>query len=93
MSGNIKGGYKTAATVKKRYGEEYFKRIGALGGKKSQGGGFSRVDGLASRAGRLGGMNSRLKKIDCDHQARHEEFYVDGQKYLRCTNCKKVQRA
>lgn len=91
MAGNVDGGHKTAATVKKRYGEAYFKQIGALGGKKSKGGGFSRVDGLASRAGRLGGMNSRIEKAECDHGYPHESFHINGDKYLRCTKCRKVK--
>lgn len=91
MAGNHAGGEKTAETVKKRYGDAYFKRIGALGGKKSKGGGFSRVDGLASRAGRLGGMNSRIENTDCTHDYPHESFYVNGDKYLRCTRCRKVK--
>ena len=41
MSGNKKGGLKTAATNKILYGEDFYKKIGAMGGKKSRGGGFA----------------------------------------------------
>ena len=40
MSGNKKGGAKAAATNKILYGEDFYRKIGAIGGKKSKGGGF-----------------------------------------------------
>lgn len=41
MSGTRAGGLKTANTVKKLYGEDYFQTIGVAGGKKSRGGGWA----------------------------------------------------
>lgn len=67
MSATREGGLKAAATIKKRYGSDFYKGIGRLGGQKSRGGGFADdtigEDGLtrAQRAGRKGGQVSRKK--------------------------------
>lgn len=62
MAGTNAGGKRAAQTNKERYGDNFYKTIGALGGLKSRGGGFARDPELASRAGRLGGMKSRKRK-------------------------------
>jgi general stress protein YciG len=36
MPGTIKGGKSAGDTNKARYGEDYYRRIGAIGGKKSR---------------------------------------------------------
>lgn len=59
MAGTQKGGRKAAATNKMRYGKDFFKEIGKLGGEKSQGGGFAKDSDLAREAGRKGGLASR----------------------------------
>lgn len=59
MSGTREGGLKAAKTNKKRYGDGFYTRIGALGGKKSKGGAFSADPELARVAGRIGGLVSR----------------------------------
>lgn len=41
MSGTITGGKQAAQTNKERYGEDWYKRIGAIGGKKGTTGGFA----------------------------------------------------
>lgn len=41
MAGTISGGRKAAATNKKRHGKNFYATIGAMGGKKSTGGGFA----------------------------------------------------
>lgn len=61
MAGTEPGGEKAAATNKKRYGSDFYVRIGAIGGKKSRGGGFAKNPELAREAGRKGGMASRKK--------------------------------
>lgn len=48
--------------VKKANGEDFYKRIGALGGKNGHTGGFYADRELASRAGRKGGAISRRGK-------------------------------
>lgn len=70
MAGNVNGGKKTAAINRKKYGSDYYARLGALGGKKSRNGGFASnvvgADGLtgrqrASAAGAVGGRISKRK--------------------------------
>lgn len=62
MSGTKSGGLKAAATNKKKFGSDYYARIGALGGKKSTIGGFYANRELASEAGKKGGLISRRGK-------------------------------
>lgn len=59
MAGTREGGIKAAKTNKKRYGEGFYTKIGAIGGKKSGGGAFSANHELARVAGRIGGLVSR----------------------------------
>ena len=59
MAGNQIGGAKAAATNKAKYGEDYYKRIGAQGGKKGTTGGFYANRELAREAGRKGGKVSK----------------------------------
>lgn len=95
--GKVEGGRSAAKTNKERYGEDYYRRIGAMGGRKSRGGGFSRVEGLARRAGRLGGLNSKVggrELIDCVHRDHPQyRFEVEGKSYIRCMNCQMVREA
>ena len=64
MSGNIIGGRKAAATNKKKYGDDFYKNIGAQGGKNGTTGGFFANRNLARRAGVKGGkISKRSKKI------------------------------
>ena len=44
--------------VKAKYGEDHYKKIGALGGKKSRKGGFYVNRKLARKAGAIGGRKS-----------------------------------
>lgn len=70
MSGTISGGLKAVETNKKRYGKDFYKKIGAIGGTKSRGGYFAvpdiGTDGLtnAQRAGSKGGKASRKNKSE-----------------------------
>lgn len=59
MSGTKAGGQAAAATNKARYGEGFYARIGAEGGKKGTTGGFWANRELAREAGRIGGLKSR----------------------------------
>jgi len=63
MAGTKEGGRKAAETNKKKYGEDFYKMTGALGGKiKSPNKGFGSNRTLASLAGAKGGRISRRYK-------------------------------
>lgn len=59
MPGNKIGGAKAAATNKKKYGEDFYKRIGSKGGQLGHTGGFAANPELAKIAGRKGGSRSK----------------------------------
>lgn len=76
MGGTHKGGLKTAAANKQRYGLNFYKQIGRAGGKKSRGGGFGSdkigPDGLTGKeraavAGKIGGTTSRKPPAYVDY--------------------------
>lgn len=67
MAGTVSGGKLAEETNKKRYGKDYYRDIGQIGGKKSRNGGFgSQVvgkDGLTGRErARIVGAKGRLVK-------------------------------
>lgn len=59
MSGNIIGGRKASRTNRERYGEDFYKKIGAIGGRNGHSGGFSYNPALARVAGSKGGSKSK----------------------------------
>jgi hypothetical protein len=64
VPGNKIGGQKAAATNKLKYGPDFYKRIGAQGGKNGTTGGFAAGEEGRKRAsyyGRIGGSVSRRK--------------------------------
>lgn len=67
MSGSRIGGIKAAKTNKRKHGRNFYKEIGAKGGKASTTGGFFADRELASRAGTIGGRRSKRGP------AKHEE--------------------
>lgn len=71
MAGNKEGGAKAAATNKQKYGDDFYAKIGAEGGKLGKTGGFASQevgpDGLTGRqrarlAGAVGGKMGRRCK-------------------------------
>jgi general stress protein YciG len=62
MAGTPLGGRKAAAKNKELYGPDFYKEIGAKGGKKGRTGGFAANRELAREAGRIGGLKSRRGK-------------------------------
>lgn len=62
MAGTIQGGKRAAETNIKRHGADFYKRIGALGGKKGTTGGFVANRELARIAGAKGGRISKRTK-------------------------------
>lgn len=61
MAGTREGGRKAAVTNKNKYGMNFYGNIGAMGGKKSTGGGFAKNRELAKIAGAKGGRASRRR--------------------------------
>lgn len=59
MAGTKAGGIKAAKTNLKKYGLDFYKRIGSKGGRNGHTGGFAANPALASIAGRKGGRISR----------------------------------
>lgn len=85
MAGTLAGGRKAAITNKQKYGEDFYARIGAKGGRNGHTGGFASNPALARIAGSLGGRKSRrtgvkngegkkaLKEIDNMERILEEE--------------------
>lgn len=59
MAGTKAGAKKAVASIKEKYGEDYFQRIGRKGGQNGHTGGFAYDHELAVRAGAIGGKKSR----------------------------------
>lgn len=62
MAGTKEGGKNAAATNKRKYGPDFYRNIGAMGGKKGKTGGFFANRELARIAGAKGGRISRRGK-------------------------------
>jgi general stress protein YciG len=62
MAGTKAGGAKAAATNKKKYGSDFYARIGKAGGHIGKTGGFYANRDLARKAGAKGGRLSRRGK-------------------------------
>lgn len=63
MSGTKAGGIKSAATHKAKYGEDYYHRIGSVGGRRGHTGGFYVNRELARVAGAMGGRISKRRPV------------------------------
>ena len=75
MSGTKAGAKKAAQTNRERYGDDFYKRIGRIGGTNGHTGGFAANPELARIAGTKGGMISRrgyLKKLEAKRIAIEE---------------------
>jgi general stress protein YciG len=62
MAGTKDGGKAAAATNKKKYGSDFYAKIGAKGGRLGRTGGFYANRDLARIAGARGGRVSRRSK-------------------------------
>lgn len=62
MAGTRAGGKKAAKTTKEKHGKDFFRQIGAVGGRKGTTGGFAANRELARIAGAKGGRISRRGK-------------------------------
>lgn len=62
MSGSKDGGKIAALTMKAKFGDDFFVRIGKIGGSRGHTGGFYANRELARTAGAKGGKASRRGK-------------------------------
>ena len=62
MAGTKKGGTEAAMTNKKKYGPDFYARIGAMGGKKGHTGGFAAGKEGRERARKFGAIGGRLSR-------------------------------
>ena len=62
MSGTPSGGKHAAKTNKKKYGKDFYAKIGAMGGRLGHTGGFAANPTLARLAGAAGGRASKRGK-------------------------------
>lgn len=62
MPGTKAGAAKAVATIRKRFGKDFYAKIGAEGGRKGVTGGFAANRELARIAGAKGGSISRRRK-------------------------------
>lgn len=73
MAGTKAGGRAAAETNKKKYGPDFYAKIGAKGGQKGRTGGFAAGEAGRERArkyGAIGGLISRrTKKSDLESAA------------------------
>lgn len=59
MGGTVAGGLKARDTNYRLHGRDFYKRMGAIGGRLGHGGGFAANQALARVAGGKGGRRSR----------------------------------
>ena len=64
MAGTKIGGMKAAITNKEKQGKDFYKRIGAKGGRNGHTGGFYNNPELARRAGRIS-RRGKVCKTNC----------------------------
>ena len=74
MSGTLAGGRKARDTNYKLHGKDFYKRIGAIGGRNGHSGGFAANPELARMAGRKGGRISRRGPAKDDIDKIEEEL-------------------
>lgn len=78
MPGTRIGGLKAANTLKKKYGSDWYSKLGIKGGSNGHTGGFTAVDDngvhtLAITAGRKGGLASRRTGIKNGESKRRKK--------------------
>lgn len=67
MAGTKIGGRRAAETNLKKYGKDFYKKIGSIGGKIGTTGGFHANRELARIAGRMGGLKSKRGKKNANN--------------------------
>lgn len=91
MSGTRLGGQRAVKTIKKRFGEDFYREIGRTGGRNSHSGGFASdkvgADGLSGRqravlAGKKGGKKSTRLGIKTGEGKRWNKDIEDAERVL-----------
>lgn len=82
MAGTKAGAKKAVASIKEKYGEDFYREIGRKGGQNGHTGGFAYDHELAVRAGTIGGKKSRRgpaknKRVEIDVEFLHAEQEED----------------
>ena len=62
MAGTKAGGQAAASTNKKKYGADFYARIGAMGGKNGRTGGFAAGEEGRARARKYGAVGGRISR-------------------------------
>lgn len=70
MAGTRAGGAKTAQTIYEKYGKDFYRNIGRVGGHNGHTGGFAANPELARTAGAKGGKISKRGKALRDEYGR-----------------------
>ena len=89
MSGTREGGIKTRDKNYARHGQDYYQRIGRLGGKNGHTGGFASSVELAKSAGAKGGRLSKRgkgaawKRIDTEYAEEIKTMRMLGASYRK----------
>lgn len=79
MTGTKAGGKKAAKTNKALHGKDFYKVIGAKGGRNGHTGGFASSHELAVRAGRIGGSKSKRTGIKNGDGKRHKKVDTESE--------------
>ena len=77
MAGTITGGRKARDTNRKLYGDDFYARIGAKGGRNGHTGGFAANPELARIAGRKGGKMSKRGPAKKDKDIEEAEQILE----------------
>lgn len=75
MAGTKAGGLKAYQTNLKKYGKDFYNRIGKRGGQNGHTGGFAANPALARIAGQKGGRKSRRTGIKNGQGKRQRMLY------------------
>ena len=86
MPGTRAGGKKASKTNKELYGEDFYSRIGARGGRNGRGpnykGGFAANRELAKIAGAIGGRKSRRTGVKNGEGKAHDKDIETAERIL-----------
>lgn len=74
MAGTKAGGLKAAATNKAKYGDNFYKKIGQVGGQNGHTGGFAANPELAKIAGEKGGRISSRSENKSSLEERRSAY-------------------